>query len=117
MRLTQKLCCSLSAFFTLLLLTFTLLPIARAQETTGAIQGTVTDPTGASVGKGGYYRNKQPTHLHHDHPYHRSGYYRLTTLPPGTYTLIVTAPGFAERSARASAFRQGVSPPSTSPFL
>src|SRR5258708_38075771 len=39
----------LAAAVSLLLLAFTLLPTARAQETTGAIQGTITDPTGAVV--------------------------------------------------------------------
>ena len=38
-----------AAAVNLLLLAFTLLPSAIAQETTGAIQGTVTDPTGAVV--------------------------------------------------------------------
>ena len=49
MRSISKLVHSFTAALCLLLLTFTLLPGAVAQETTGAIQGTVTDPTGAVV--------------------------------------------------------------------
>ena len=65
-----------------------------AQETTAGLQGTVKDPQGAVVSKAvvevtspALIGNKK---LETD----SSGYYRFANLPPGTYTITVTAPGF-----------------------
>jgi hypothetical protein len=65
-----------------------------AQETTGGLQGTVKDSSGAVVGDahvvvrgsalaGDKALNSEPT-----------GYYRFANLPPGAYTIEVTARGF-----------------------
>src|SRR4051812_44964673 len=64
-----------------------------AQETTAAVQGTVTDPSGAAV-TGAIITASSPvlgtpakatTDSH--------GFYRVNALPPGTYTLVVTGQG------------------------
>jgi Carboxypeptidase regulatory-like domain len=98
MRSIQKLLCSFSAALSLLLLTFTLLPIAHAQETTGAIQGTVTDPTGAivigaKVIATGDKLIKPAISTTDSH-----GFYRLNALPPGKYSLTVEGSGMRAKA-------------------
>jgi hypothetical protein len=65
-----------------------------AQETTGAIQGTVKDQSGSvmpnakvAVATSTLVGEKQ---IETD----ANGYYRFSNLPPGRYTIIVTASGF-----------------------
>ncbi len=81
-----------------LLLTFALVPAATAQETTGAIQGTVTDPTGAVVVGATVTAtgNKliQPAVSTTD----AQGFYRLNALPPGQYTLVVSGSGMSAKA-------------------
>jgi len=74
---------------------FTVAHVAKAQETTGGLQGTVKDPSGASVPSAlvevkaaDLVGSKQVTT-------DTSGYYRFANLPPGNYTMTVTAKGFA----------------------
>ena len=87
-----------AAAVNLLLLAFTLLPTALAQETTGAIQGTVTDPTGAvvvgAIIKATGDKLIQPAISTTD----SHGFYRLSALPPGNYTLTVTGGGMHARA-------------------
>lgn len=92
MRSTSKLFCCLTAIC-LFLLTFTLQPTALAQETTAAVQGTVTDPTGAVVAGAkvtatGDKLIKPEIAITDSH-----GFYRLNALPPGKYTLAVSGSG------------------------
>lgn len=69
-------------------------PVVQAQETTAGIQGYVKDQSGASVpgaiveitGAALIGSKKGPTDS--------SGYYRFSYLPPGEYTLTVTAGNF-----------------------
>ncbi len=68
---------------------------SRAQEVTGTISGTVTDPSGASV-KGAVVtltntdRGQDVRTL----TTNAAGFYTGTTLPLGTYTVKISAPGF-----------------------
>src|ERR1035438_1864534 len=66
-----------------------------AQETTGSLQGTVKDPSGAVVAfahvsistptlAGGKTADTDP-----------NGYYHFSNLPPGPYVVTVEAKGFA----------------------
>ncbi|MCI0391224.1 MAG: TonB-dependent receptor [Acidobacteria bacterium] len=85
-----------SAKFMLSALLLTLFDVVAAfgQETTGSIQGVVTDSSGAAVsgakveaGGGNLIRTLTATT-------NSSGFYVFQTLPPGTYSLTVSAAGF-----------------------
>ena len=86
-------CRSFAAALSLFLLVLALIPSANAQETTGAIQGTVTDPSGAVVvgadvtatGDKLIRPAKATTDSH--------GFYRLNALPSGTYKITVSGGG------------------------
>lgn len=68
--------------------------ILFAQETTGGLQGTVKDATGAVVG-GAHVVIRSPA-LIGDKALdsETTGYYRFANLPPGVYSIEVTAKGF-----------------------
>lgn len=69
---------------------------AYSQGTTGGIQGTVTDPSGAVV-PGASVQVTAPTLVGSKQTSTDSaGVYRFDNLPPGTYTLTVSAKGFGE---------------------
>jgi len=65
-----------------------------AQETTGGLQGTVKDTSGAVVG--GAHVEVKGTALVGNKVLDTdsSGYYRFANLPPGTYAITVSAKGF-----------------------
>src|SRR6516162_3924678 len=65
-----------------------------AQETTGALQGTVKDPTGAVVSEAQVVATSNILVGTKTTTTDASGYYRFANLPPGTYALTVTAKGF-----------------------
>ena len=67
---------------------------AYSQETTGGLQGTIKDPTGAVV-PGAHVTVTAPTLVgSKDSTTDAGGYFRFANLPPGTYTIIVKAAGF-----------------------
>src|SRR5258708_5065774 len=71
-----------------------------AQETTGGIQGTVRDSTdavipGATLEVSGAALLGKKTVLSD-----AAGFYHFAQLPPGSYTITVTAPGFALQTLR-----------------
>ncbi len=87
-----------AAVVSLLLLALTLLPQAFAQETTGAIQGIITDPTGAVVAGATVVATadkliKPVTATSDAH-----GFYRLNALPPGNYTLLISGSGMKAKA-------------------
>jgi Carboxypeptidase regulatory-like domain len=65
-----------------------------AQETTGGLQGTVKDPSGAVVSNAKVVITGTSLIGNKEAQTDGSGYYHFTNLPPGTYTLTVTASGF-----------------------
>lgn len=68
--------------------------MAWAQETTGGLQGTVKDPSGAVV-PNATVTVTAPTLVGSKVVLTDSaGYYRFANLPPGTYTIVVKASGF-----------------------
>jgi hypothetical protein len=90
-RLTT-LCCML------LLACVATLSTAYAQETTAAVQGTVTDPTGAVVPNTRVTATSdtliKPVATTTD----SKGFYRLNTLPPGRYVITVSGAGMSAKA-------------------
>jgi hypothetical protein len=67
---------------------------AYSQETTGGLQGSVKDPSGAVVA-GADVKVTTPTLVGFKEVVTDSaGYYRFANLPPGTYTIVIKAQGF-----------------------
>ncbi len=68
--------------------------ILFSQETTGGLQGTVKDASGAVVG--GAHVVVRGTTLAGEKSLdsESTGYYRFANLPPGTYSIEVSAKGF-----------------------
>ncbi|MGC2197187.1 MAG: carboxypeptidase regulatory-like domain-containing protein, partial [Terriglobales bacterium] len=66
-----------------------------AQNGTGSLHGTVTDPSGAAV-TNGTVAAITPDGQGKTATTNRSGVYEINGLPPGTYTVTVNAPGFAD---------------------
>ncbi|MCU1322124.1 MAG: hypothetical protein JWM43_1773 [Acidobacteriaceae bacterium] len=61
---------------------------------TGSIQGTVTDPSGAVVPGASITVTSTATNAVLTQQSSSSGFYSLAAVPPGSYVVIVTAPGF-----------------------
>jgi Carboxypeptidase regulatory-like domain/TonB-dependent Receptor Plug Domain len=60
----------------------------------GAIQGTVTDSTGAVIAGAKVVATNNATHVSTAQPTTSEGFYDLRPLIPGTYTVTISAPGF-----------------------
>jgi len=69
------------------------IPVA-AQTTTAELSGTVTDPSGAAIGKVKVTAANTGTGLTHEALTDDSGSYLITQLPPGAYNLSAEATGF-----------------------
>src|ERR1022692_4470138 len=67
-----------------------------AQETTGGLQGTVKDPSGAVVSNAAVELTGISLVGKKTLTTDSSGYYRFANLPPGVYTVTVKASGFSE---------------------
>src|SRR5215467_3378266 len=82
----------------LLLLLLTFVVSAFAQETTGGIQGTIKDPTGAVV-PGATVEVSSPALIgKKSATTDAGGFYHIEQLPPGVYSITVTAAGFAPQT-------------------
>lgn len=66
-----------------------------AQETTGGLQGTVKDPNGAVITSATVQLSGSSLVGIKEQKTDTSGYYRFANLPPGQYTISVSAPGFS----------------------
>jgi outer membrane receptor protein involved in Fe transport len=66
-----------------------------AQETTGGLQGIVKDQSGAVVSRAQVVVTGASLIGKKEAETDSSGYYRFANLPPGTYTLTITATGFS----------------------
>jgi outer membrane receptor protein involved in Fe transport len=68
---------------------------AIAQTTTSSIEGTVTDVNGALIAGAEVKASGTPLASERSVTANAEGFYRLTALPAGTYTLTVSRTGFA----------------------
>lgn len=68
--------------------------VATGQETTGGIRGTVTDPSGAAVPNATVEASSPSLVRAQRTTTDATGSYIFPSLPPGTYTITVTAHGF-----------------------
>src|ERR1700692_1095725 len=77
-------------------------PIAGdAQSTTGSISGTVTDSSGAIVVGASITVVNTATGVTYHTTSDSLGSYRVTQLPPGSYTMEVTSSGFETQNLQA----------------
>jgi hypothetical protein len=72
---------------------------AAAQTTTSTIEGTVTDATGAVVPGARITVTGTTLAAGRTATTGGNGFYRVTALPAGNYTVVIEAPGFAQRTA------------------
>src|ERR1700674_898845 len=70
------------------------LPLANAQETTGGIKGYVKDKTGATVAGAQVELSGSALLTPRKAESDSAGYFYFQLVPPGEYTLTVTAKGF-----------------------
>lgn len=84
----------------ILLTCMVLLAVSVAQETTGSVQGLVKDSSGAVVPNAAVEVSGPSLLGVKKANTDSGGFYRVTNLPPGSYTITVTATGFtaAKRS-------------------
>src|SRR4051812_18164861 len=79
------------ALFALLILVVAAIP-AVAQETTAAIQGTISDAQGATL-PGVTVEAVNEKGQHFTTQSESNGHYRFASVPPGTYTVTATLSG------------------------
>jgi hypothetical protein len=82
------------AVFSASVLLFTASQVFAQTSTTGAIRGTVTDPQGAVLANGTITVKSQGTDAVRTAPTDKGGQYTVGLLPPGLYSVTITAPGF-----------------------
>jgi len=78
-----------------------------AQETTGGLQGTVKDPSGAVVSNANVELTGVAQLGKKNLTTDSSGYYRFANLAPGSYTVTVKASGFSELKREGIAIEIG----------
>jgi hypothetical protein len=71
-------------------------PNVCAQTFRGAINGAVTDPSGAAVATAKVTATETATHIAHETVSTSSGEFAFQDLPTGDYTVTVLAPGFQQ---------------------
>ena len=81
------------------LIVFLLAARAAAQTTTSTIEGTVTDATGAVVPGAEIKVSGTTLATARTATTGANGFYRVTALPAGNYTLAISAQGFAPRTS------------------
>ncbi len=86
-----------------LLLLASSLDLCAQSASTGALTGTVTDPTGGVLQNARIALRNTGTEETRTAITGQNGSYRFSLLPPGEYELTVEAPGFAPLVVRRSA--------------
>lgn len=91
----RRYCSSLLILFLTVFLFHLLSSSASAQTTTSTIEGTVKDANGAAIAGAAVKVNEKTHASDRNATTDAEGFYRLTALPAGTYTLTVSGKGFA----------------------
>jgi len=68
---------------------------------TGAISGVVYDPSNRVIGNAGVLATNEATYVSRSVVTTAEGVFRVPLLPPGSYTVTVTAAGFAKHTAQS----------------
>ena len=89
----KKNCLSLLAFAAMLFI-LTNISVTHAQTTTGQISGTVTDVTGAVVANAAVTATNPATNFSRTAMTDENGYYNLTNLPVGSYSVAAEVQSF-----------------------
>jgi hypothetical protein len=84
-----------------LILLFTTLSISVLAQSTGSLQGIVRDSSGAAISGANVHISSDATGLRRASITDGSGTYAASSLPPGTFEIIVSAPGFSEQRRAA----------------
>jgi Carboxypeptidase regulatory-like domain/TonB dependent receptor len=79
-----------------LLLAFVISALPVRAQFNAALQGTVSDPSGAAVSGASVSLAEDSTGVTKSTVTSASGFYRISELPPGHYTLTVSAKGFQQ---------------------
>ncbi len=83
------------ARFVLVFCLFTAIAVHAFGQATTSVRGHVTDPSGAAVPNAQVRVTRTDTNLARATLTNQEGFYELPQLPPGTYMLTISAPGFA----------------------
>ena len=86
--------------------------LSRSQTATTSLRGTISDPQGAVVQSATATLSNPATGASRTTKSDDHGFYEFLQLPPGTYSLTITKPGFA--TLKAEDLRLAVGLPSTS---
>ncbi len=73
------------------------IPVTQAQTVTGAITGTVTDPSGAVVAGANIIAHNLDTGVNTPTATNATGFYRIEFLPIGRYEVSIEVNGFAKQ--------------------
>ena len=92
----------------LLVLLFLTMPAARAQQTLGSLNGTVTDSTGAAIPGATVTAVSEQTGLTRSVKSQGNGYWEILEVPIGTYRVTVTAANFQRLDFPGITVREGL---------
>jgi len=81
--------------------------VSHAQQLTGTISGTATDPSDARIPGATVTMVNDATGDKRDTKTDSSGFFSVTALPPGTYTVTVSSKGFASWKETGISLNQG----------
>lgn len=89
------------------LLSLAIAGMAHGQVEQGQFVGRITDPTGAAVVAANVAARNVDTNILYKAVTSGTGDYVITPVPPGTYVIVITAPGFQQSSTNQVELRVG----------
>jgi len=93
--------------FVACVLFFSMAAVAQVSAGDAQLNGTVHDPTGSVIVKAAVSLRSVDTNHVYTTTSNSTGFYILTSVPPGNYELTVTAAGFAKQSQKGIVLRVG----------